>query len=160
MCLGGISTAAQQPETIKSSEGFPALNNEGQEKYSFAHQTPTAKEKEYKELARKLREDDRAFEKEWKSAKAKDRSKKRAERMERLQPILARFHDLAHEIANERKGSGLSVPEPVPVPNAITPPDEIKGKTEAELEQLGIAVKALHRKTESKTVSVPPAAGK
>jgi hypothetical protein len=110
----------------------------------------TAKEKEYAELAGKIRKSDESFEKTWRAAKSDERQKLRSERIEKLQPTLGRMHQLALEIRKERVAlDGESAPKPVPVAGPLTAPDEVKGKTESELRQMGIAVGALHQKPES-----------
>jgi hypothetical protein len=137
---------AQGPQNQISAKGIRALEADAIADFSFAHQVPTAKEKEFRELARKIREQDRAFDKEWKTAKATDRLRLRTERMEKLQPTLARLNVLSRQIAKERSEGRRSRPEPVAVSGIPTPQEEIRGKSELELSQLGIAVKALHQK--------------
>lgn len=110
----------------------------------------TAKEKEYAELAKKIRESDGDFEKNWRAAKGEERQRLRSERLGKLQPTLARMNQLALEIRRERTAlNGESAPAAVPVSGSLTTPDEIKGKTETELRQMGIAVGALHQKQAS-----------
>lgn len=117
----------------------------------FAHHAPTDKEKEYRDLARTLRDEDVAFEKQWRSAKAAERQKLRSERFQKLQPTLARMNALARQIAKERAADAAAGAKPVDVTGTPTGPEEIKGKSKEELARMGVAVGAIYQTADSNT---------
>jgi len=153
------STARAEPGKKSKQQNAPILD--GTLEGVRPHRRKTAKEKEYAELARKIRESDDTFEKTWRAAKADERRKLRSERLEKLQPTLARMNQLAVEIRNERTAlDGATAPKPVPVSGSVTAPDEIKGKSESELRQMGVAVRSLHQKSGPNSVEPRSEAGK
>lgn len=142
--VGGPSLRAEAAK--KDQRGNAPALNRSEDRPQPAHRK-TAKEKEYSALVRKIREADDEFEKNWRSAKPSERQKLRAERLEKLQPTLVRLNQLALEIRKARKDlNGDSAPKPVPVTGPLQQSEEIKGKTESELRQMGLAVGALHQK--------------
>lgn len=153
--FGALLSAAQDRGASNDAKGISVLSEDARD-YAFAHQSPTAKEKEFNELAQKLREQDATFNRESKTAKATDRLRLRAERMEKLQPMLIRLNALSREIAKERSNRGRAKPQPVAVTGDFAPADEIKGKSEQELLELGVAVKALHQKAQDETGGKSP----
>lgn len=135
---------AQQSNPNKHETGLIVGGVNGEPDALPPRRHKTAKEKEYSELAQKIREADQEFEKAWRSAKPKDRQKLRNERMEKLQPTLARMNQLAAEIRNERTTlKGGPAPVPVPLTGSVILSEEIKGKSRQELLQMGVAPSAI-----------------
>lgn len=141
-----LALKANEERSQKSKEEVAPILSSASDRL-LPSRRKTAKEKEYAELARKIRESDQAFDQSWRSAKPEERQKLRKERLEKLQPTLLRMNQLAFELRKERPAlNGETAPAPVPVSGALAGPDEVKGKTVRELQQMGIAVDALHQK--------------
>lgn len=167
-CFVSSTALAAQPSTSSHATptSRPPLTADREIGVGVGLRGRSPDEMEYAGLARKLREEDEQFEHETRKLSAADRRKARTRRFHSVNATFAQMNVLAERIARHHADAKATAgPDPIPVASPPVPAKEIEGKTEGELSRMGVAVDALHRKSDAEPATAQagetsPPAGK